>query len=196
MPAPARNPDRRGRPAVTSALELAEVARALFVERGYEETTVADIAAAARVTKRTFFRYFASKAEALWAETPMETARFEELLAAASPGMNWREGLCTCGPAAIEYSPEQQTWMLHRAQLVFTEPAVREKSVLQQDAWRRVATEYVAAKLELSASDALPVLAGHAALAALMGAHEYWAQHPQEDLTEVHERFLRQVLPE
>jgi AcrR family transcriptional regulator len=38
----------------------------LFSERGYEGTTVADIAAAAGLTKRTFFRYFADKREVLF----------------------------------------------------------------------------------------------------------------------------------
>src|ERR1700750_2311207 len=44
---------------VKSAIEL-------FDERGYEATTVADIAAAAGLTKRTFFRYFTDKREVLF----------------------------------------------------------------------------------------------------------------------------------
>lgn len=38
----------------------------LFVERGYEQTTVADIAGRAGLTARTFFRYFADKREVLF----------------------------------------------------------------------------------------------------------------------------------
>ena len=41
----------------------------LFEERGFEETTVADIAERAGLTKRTFFRYFADKREVLFAGT-------------------------------------------------------------------------------------------------------------------------------
>lgn len=41
--------------------ELAQLAVSLFVERGYDETTIDDLAAAAGMSKRTFFRYFASK---------------------------------------------------------------------------------------------------------------------------------------
>src|SRR5271165_2148990 len=51
-------PDARAR--------LQEAALALYGERGYEETTVAEIAERAGLTKRTFFRYFADKREVLF----------------------------------------------------------------------------------------------------------------------------------
>jgi len=51
-------PDSRGR--------LEQAALALYGERGYENTTVAEIAARAGLTERTFFRYFADKREVLF----------------------------------------------------------------------------------------------------------------------------------
>src|SRR3954453_17186858 len=41
--------------------ELAQLAVSLFVEKGYDETTIDDLAAAAGMSKRTFFRKLASK---------------------------------------------------------------------------------------------------------------------------------------
>src|SRR5471032_146210 len=52
-------PNGRGR------LELA--ALALYGERGFDETTVAEIAARAGLTERTFFRHYADKREVLFA---------------------------------------------------------------------------------------------------------------------------------
>src|ERR1700745_2675631 len=54
---------------------LEEAAMELFEERGYEGTTVADIAERAGLTKRTFFRYFGDKREVLFsgAEILQET---------------------------------------------------------------------------------------------------------------------------
>lgn len=47
-------------------VRLQEAALALYGERGYEQTTVAEIAARAGLTKRTFFRYFTDKREVLF----------------------------------------------------------------------------------------------------------------------------------
>ncbi len=46
---------------------LREAAMELYVERGFEQTTVAEIAQRAGVTARTFFRHFADKREVLFA---------------------------------------------------------------------------------------------------------------------------------
>src|SRR5664279_2717020 len=46
---------------------LRQAAMELYVERGFEQTTVADIAERAGLTARTFFRHFADKREVLFA---------------------------------------------------------------------------------------------------------------------------------
>src|SRR5580692_9461321 len=64
-------PDARGR--------LERAAMELYSERGFEQTTVAEIAARAGLTERTFFRHFADKREVLfWA-----AGSLQELLVAS-----------------------------------------------------------------------------------------------------------------
>jgi AcrR family transcriptional regulator len=56
-------PNARGR--------LAQAAMTLYAEQGFEQTTVAEIAARAGLTERTFFRHFADKREVLFYGTDM-----------------------------------------------------------------------------------------------------------------------------
>ncbi len=57
---------RRGRPQVSSRAQVEAAAFELFLERGYAETSIMDIVAAAGISKTTFFRYFSSKAALVW----------------------------------------------------------------------------------------------------------------------------------
>ena len=57
-----------GRPRSSSRGVLAEAACELFLEQGYEATTVADITSRAGVSRSSFFNYFSSKGDLLWSE--------------------------------------------------------------------------------------------------------------------------------
>lgn len=57
---------RSGRPRVSSRETLAEAACELFLERGFEATSITDITTRAGVSRSSFFNYFGSKADLLW----------------------------------------------------------------------------------------------------------------------------------
>ena len=62
---------------------LQQAALELFRERGYEQTTAAEIAARAGVTERTFFRHFADKRDVLFdREASVQTALTEAIAGA------------------------------------------------------------------------------------------------------------------
>lgn len=69
---------------------LVDAATTLFASKGYDETTIADLAAAADVSPRTFFSHFASKEEVLVSDPPLRLQTIIEVLAgprsAESPG--------------------------------------------------------------------------------------------------------------
>ncbi|WP_402842153.1 TetR/AcrR family transcriptional regulator [Microbacterium sp. GXS0129] len=71
---------RQGRPRVSSRETLAEAACELFLERGYEATNVADITARAGVSRSSFFNYFSSKHDVLWAGVDDAIAALEDRL--------------------------------------------------------------------------------------------------------------------
>jgi AcrR family transcriptional regulator len=59
---------------------IARVALELFVERGYEHTTLSDIAEAANVSKRTIFAYYESKEDILFCDEPEFFERLKQAL--------------------------------------------------------------------------------------------------------------------
>ena len=68
-------PNARGR--------LEQAAMELYAERGFDQTTVAEIAARAGLTERTFFRHYADKREVLFAGGEMMAERLVAAVAAA-----------------------------------------------------------------------------------------------------------------
>lgn len=75
---------RAGRPRVSSRETLAEAACELFLESGYEATTVADITRRAGVSRSSFFNYFASKSAVLWSGLDERIDELEVRLRSAS----------------------------------------------------------------------------------------------------------------
>ncbi len=61
---------------------IADAAVRLFLERGFHETTIDDIAAEAGVSRRTYFRYFASKDDAILEYISLLTGRITRALEA------------------------------------------------------------------------------------------------------------------
>src|SRR5690348_6505077 len=65
---------------------LTQAAFRLFIDRGYDETTLADIAEAAGVSTRTIFAYFPSKEDILFCTTSQMCASLADALAARPAG--------------------------------------------------------------------------------------------------------------
>lgn len=65
---------------------LARAAIRLFSERGYDETTVEEIASEAGVSERTYFRYFRSKEDVIFFDSDELTETYRESLATRFPG--------------------------------------------------------------------------------------------------------------
>lgn len=75
-----------GRPRVSSRETIAEAACELFLEFGYEGTSIADISQRAGVSRSSFFNYFSSKSDVLWSGFDQRIDRAVEALAEPSSG--------------------------------------------------------------------------------------------------------------
>lgn len=185
--------DRGGRPAITSAHELAAVAQRLFVAHGFDETSVEDIATAAGISRRTFFRYFSVKADVCFADSPTELVRLQQALSAADPHESYRLVIVRAVVAALRFPPGEREWAWQRAQLVLEVPVLQAHATRIYAQWRKAAAEF--ARGRRPDDDVFPVVVGHAVLAGTLAAHEYWITHPASELDDALVRMLDLLLP-
>src|SRR4051794_15799919 len=101
----------------------------LYVERGYEQTTVAEIAAAAGLTARTFFRHFADKREVLFAGSEMLLARMVEAVDAAPAAQGPMQAIATALDAAAEILGRDRSWSRQRQSLIDANAELREREL-------------------------------------------------------------------
>lgn len=190
-----REVDRGGRPASTSAHELAAAAQRLFLRDGFDETSVEDIAAAVGVSRRTFFRYFAAKADVVWVESDAELARFRRLLAESDPAADPAEVVAAAFISSIDHGRAEDEWARHRAELILHAPAVQAQANNVYRQWRSAVAHFVAHRRGERPDAPYPVAVAHAVMAASAAGHEIWLADPAADLVECLQRMFALMMP-
>jgi AcrR family transcriptional regulator len=130
-----------GKSRVRQALTSAAVR--LFLAKGYEETTVDQIAEAAGVARRTFFRYFRTKEEAVFPDHGDRLQRVERFLAEADAT---QPPLSVIGAAAglvLEMYTDDPAASVRRYELTRQVPVLRDREIAAIDRYRRVFTDYL-----------------------------------------------------
>ncbi len=182
---------RPGRPAVTTRAELEQVALELFAERGFDETTVDDIASAAGIGRRTLFRYYSSKNDLVWGEFDAGLCALRRHLAATDPDRPLLDALREAVLAFNTLDAEQEPWHRDRMALILRVPALQAHGTLRYAAWRDVVAEHVADRLGQRRSALLPQLVGHLCLGAALTAYEQWLDDPGADLSALLDEAMR-----
>ncbi len=175
---------RTGRPPSTSAGRLEEIALDLFTRNGFDETTIDDVAAAAGIGRRTFFRYYPSKNDLVWGDFERQLAQFRIVLAGleALPMMDALRRAVVAFNRVDAAAAEQHR---RRMRLILTVPTLQAHSTLRYAAWRRVVEDFVAVRTGTPVAAFVPRLVGYVALAASVAAYEQWLVDPGADLSEL-----------
>src|SRR5580658_5362057 len=87
---------------------LQQAALELFASQGFEQTTAEQIARAAGLTERTFFRYFADKREVLFQGQEQFVAAFVSGVAAAPPDATPLELVAAALRSAARWFPDER----------------------------------------------------------------------------------------
>ncbi|KRV51503.1 transcriptional regulator [Wenjunlia vitaminophila] len=155
--------------------DLATAAMKLFATRGYEATTVDDIATAAGVARRTFFRHFKSKEEAIFPDHEDTLVRCADLLASADPREHPLDTVCRGIKEVLRMYAESPTVSVERYRLTREVPALREREIASVARYQRLFTRYLLGHFDDAAhfdGDDDPMLAEVAA-AAVVAAHNH-----------------------
>lgn len=176
MPVSRWAPDARER-LETAALDL-------FVENGYEETTVAQIAERAGLNRATFFRHYADKREVLFGGEDVLAGLFADGIRAAAPDAT----LTGCLRAALEaagvaMTPQQRVRAAQRVLVLAANTEVQERGLLKH---ARIARSISAALCERGADELTARLGAEVVMLAFSVALERWMGTAKDEPFSVH----------
>jgi mycofactocin system transcriptional regulator len=154
----------------------------LFTRHGFERVTIDEVAAVAGISRRTYFRYFATKADAVWGDFAGHVDRLAGLLRTTSTGQTVLASICDAYVEVNDYAPRDLPLLRQRMQLILTEPALQAHSQVRYADVDRVVAEYVAQRTGTEPGELLARLVATSTRAAATTAFEAWLTYPEFSL--------------
>ncbi len=167
---------------------LAQAAMELYVAQGYDNTTVAEIAARAGLTERTFFRHFADKREVLFAGSEDLAALLSGGVAQAPPSASPIEAVGAALQAAGAVLQERGEFAAQRQAVIASNAELRERELIKLAS---LSVTLADALRERGVKEPAASLTAEAGMAAFKVAFERWVQRPAKRTLP---RYIRESL--
>jgi len=182
----------RERKKAKTRAEIQRQALRLFRERGYEETTVSQIAEAAEVSESTFFRYFPTKEDVvLWDE--FDPLIFEALRAQPAELSTIRALRNAIRDVLARTSASEQSGLRERVALLLSVPPLRAALLDQVSGPMRLLAEAVAERADRRSDDPAVRAAAGALLGVGLSAMFAAAENPDSDIVSLIDEGLAQL---
>lgn len=160
-----------------AANRLREAAMALYAERGYDSTTVAEIADRAGVTARTFFRHFADKREVLFAGSEELERHMVAALTAAPAAATPMEAVAAAVLSSADFFDTiPWDYSRHRAAVIAATPELRERELTKMATLTAAFTEALRSR---GVAPEVAALAAETGIAVFRVAFERWIAEPE-----------------
>ena len=153
----------------------------LYRERGYEETTAAEIAARAGVTERTFFRHFPDKREVLFDGDAAFSEALTSAVRHAPPALGPWDALFLAFDSVKHMFVENRPFSEPRQRVIASSPALQERAMAKT---RSLITALSSALCERGTPAQLANLAAQMGMATLSHAVAAWFEDGPSDLGE------------
>jgi AcrR family transcriptional regulator len=176
---------------------LTAAALELFREQGFENTSVVEIARRARVTNRTFFRYFSDKREVLFADADaLRAALVEGVLGAADIADPLRGVVLVLAQHDWEGLAPRRS-LRERQSVIVANPELLERELIKQHV---MAAEFTDALAQRGVDEGLAQIASRVGIQVFLAAYERWldAVDGDEDLVAISDGVLstlRAIVP-
>jgi AcrR family transcriptional regulator len=155
--------------------ELADAAARLFIERGYEATTVEDIVAEVEISARTFFRYFGSKEEVVASLWRYGVEEFVAAVRAVPDERPLQEALRAAVTAACQHAAENPAQTRSFLRMVSDTPTLRARRTQEALRQQHGLASCLGDRLGRPADDLRVILISGAVVMAINIAFERWA---------------------
>jgi AcrR family transcriptional regulator len=169
---------------------LERAALELYGERGFEQTTVAEIAQRAGLTERTFFRHFADKREVLFAGAGSLQELFVDTVLATPGSATPMEAIAAAVQAAAAVLQERREYARQRQAVIAANPDLQERELIKLAALAAALADTMRRR---GVREPAASLAAEAGIAVFKIAFARWIDDTnQRDLTQiVGESFLQ-----
>ncbi|NIL87602.1 mycofactocin system transcriptional regulator [Rhodococcus sp. 06-221-2] len=174
---------RTGRRPSTTRGELSDLSIELFASKGFDETSIDDIADAAGIARRTFFRYFPSKNAVPWGDFDTQLAALRAHLNDLPEDIGLADGLRSALLQFNTFPPEETAVHRKRMAMILGNPALQSYSMVMYKGWRRVIAEYVALRTGSDPDDHFPRTVGWIVLGIAISTYEQWLTEPNLELS-------------
>jgi AcrR family transcriptional regulator len=176
-------PNARGR--------LEHAAMSLYVERGFEETTVAEIAERAGLAERTFFRHFVDKREVLFSGASELQALLVRTVAEAPASTSPIEAISAAIEAAGEMLGEHRERSRERQKVIDANNDLKERELIKL---ATLAAALAESLRQRDVKDPSASLAAEAGVAVFKIAFERWLiEHSERSLTQLIDESFREL---
>lgn len=175
-------PNARGR--------LEEAALDLYTERGFDETTVAEIAERAGLTERTYFRHFSDKREVLFGGQDLLAQLFVDTIAGADGSLPPLEVVGAALAATGPFFESRHKQARRRQAVIAANPSLQERELIKLS-W--MASAIADALRRRGVTESASTLAAEAGIAIFKVAFDRWVHRGKRDQLP---QFIRAALDE
>jgi TetR/AcrR family transcriptional regulator, regulator of mycofactocin system len=165
---------RVGRRRSTTPHHITGIAIELFAARGFAEVSVDDVARAAGISRRTLFRYYASKNAIPWGDFDTHLAHLRDLLDTVDQSAPLGETLRAALLAFNTFDASESVRHRQRMRVILETAELQAYSMTMYAGWREVIAGFVAHRLGAKATDLLPQTVAWTMLGVALGAYEHW----------------------